>query len=118
MHSIKLIMLYPHPTDTAEFERRYVNEHLPLMRRLVGPHVALPTYTVRPRGDGASPYYRVSEIEFPDGAAFDDFVGSGRARTGYESAVALSSGGGPVSLVCDARKEAPPALHTPADAAR
>ena len=105
--SIKLLLLYPQPADAAAFDRYYVEEHLPLMRRLVGNDIALPTYKTQPRGAALEPYYRVAEIVFPSRGAFDDFVASGRAKTGWESACRVSTGGRPISLVCVAQDEAP-----------
>ncbi|MFI0609883.1 MAG: EthD family reductase, partial [Anaerolineae bacterium] len=30
MSAVKAVVLYPHPTDKDEFERRYAEEHVPL----------------------------------------------------------------------------------------
>lgn len=105
--AVKLLMLYPHPVDPEAFDRQYVAQHLPLMRRLLGPGVPLPTYKTVPRGDRQAPYYRVSEIAFPTQEAFDDFVRSGRSRIGAASARAVSTGGKPVALVCQSQDESP-----------
>jgi uncharacterized protein (TIGR02118 family) len=94
---VKLVVLYPNPVDPEAFERYYTAEHLPLMRRLVGPDVPLPTYkTVQP-----APYYRVAEIHFRDRTHFDEFVGSGKSRIGSESAKRVSTGGKPITFLCE-----------------
>jgi uncharacterized protein (TIGR02118 family) len=105
--AIKLVVLYPHPVDPVAFDRYYVDHHLPLMRQLLGPGVALPTFKTLPRGSHLGPYYRMAEIGFPNQAVFDEFVQSGRAKTGSDSAFAVSTGGKPVTLVCVEQHEAP-----------
>lgn len=105
--TVTVVMLYPHPRDPGEFDEHYVNEHLPLMRELVGPDVQLPTYKTVQVGADPAPYYRVAEIHFPTRAAFDEFVSSGRSQVGRRSSQALSTGGPPVALVCERRDEAP-----------
>ena len=99
--TIKLIVLYPHPKNTEEFERQYIGKHLPLMRELVGPGVPLPTYLTRGSPDQPAPYYRVAEIHSRDSRHFDEFTQSGRSGIGHESSVAVSTGGKPTYLVCD-----------------
>lgn len=96
---VKLLVLYPHPTDTDEFERRYNAEHLPLMRRLIGPDVPLLTYLTL--GAPERPYYRIAEIHFADMAHFTRFLQSDPQGTGRASAEKVSTGGPPVFLVCE-----------------
>lgn len=42
--AVKLVVLYPHPRDPAAFEKAYHDEHMPLMRRLIGSEEATPTF--------------------------------------------------------------------------
>jgi uncharacterized protein (TIGR02118 family) len=106
--TLKLVILYPHPPDPEEFDRYYIDHHLPLMRQLLGPDIALQTYKTWPPGENAGPYYRTAEIHFPDRAAFDDFVQSGRSKKGHDSAMRVSTGGKPLTLICIEQNEAPP----------
>lgn len=96
----KLVVLYPKPTDVEEFERRYHGKHLPLMRRLLGPDVPLPTYRVQRPAAGEPAYYRVAEIHFADLERLYAFVGSGGGE-GRASALEVSTGGPPTFLVCE-----------------
>jgi uncharacterized protein (TIGR02118 family) len=98
--SVKLVVLYPKPTDIDEFERRYHGEHLPLMRSLLGPDVPLPTYRVNSPSGAEPPYYRVAEIHFADLQRFHAFVASDPAQTGRESSLKVSTGGPPTFLLC------------------
>lgn len=66
---IKLVLLYKHPTDQAEFERHYVTnlaqlEKMPgIIRRQANMVVGGPA--------GAATYYRILEFYFEDRAALD-----------------------------------------------
>ncbi len=93
--AVKLVVLYPHPTDREEFERRYAGSHLPLMR---GERVS--TYRTIDTPEGKAPYYRVADIHFRDMQHFQEFAQSEKARVALESSVAVSTGGRPVFLLC------------------
>lgn len=99
--SIKLVVLYPQPTDVEAFERRYIGQHMPLMRELVGPDVPLPTYRTIGFGNRQPPFYRVAEIHFRNMAHFNEFTDSGKSKIGHESSVKVSTGGKPIYLVCE-----------------
>jgi uncharacterized protein (TIGR02118 family) len=96
---VKLVVLYPHPRDAQEFERQYLGKHLPLMRELLGPDVRLPTYLTVGAPD--RPFYRVAEIHFGEMERLNEFVRSGKAAIGSKSAHEVSTGGPPVTLVCE-----------------
>lgn len=64
----KLVVLYPHPSDPAEFARYYRESHLPLARQL--PAVLDMRFSLNvgsPAGD--SPYFAVFEADFQDESA-------------------------------------------------
>src|SRR5215210_3418492 len=59
---VKIIVLWGRPDDPEAFERRYVNEYLPVAREVPGVRlVELSTVLGSPRG-GETAYYRVGEI--------------------------------------------------------
>jgi uncharacterized protein (TIGR02118 family) len=98
----KLVVLYPKPLDPDEFEKKYHSEHLPLMRKLLGPDIPLPTYrTFAPPGLELS-FYRVAEIHFPDRDALLAYLQSEKRKVGKESSWKLSTGGNPTVLLCSA----------------
>jgi uncharacterized protein (TIGR02118 family) len=103
--TIKIIVLYPHPKDEAAFEQQYLTKHLPLMRQILGADVPLITYRALAIGTRPTPYHRVAEIHFPDRAHFEAFARSDGSRIGSQSAFEVSTGGPPVTLVCE---EQPP----------
>jgi uncharacterized protein (TIGR02118 family) len=64
MHRITIE--YADPADPAAFDRRYEDEHVPLVRRLPG----LARFAVsRPRGLGSPAPYLVAELWFDDAEA-------------------------------------------------
>lgn len=102
----KLLVLYPHPIDEAEFERDYVGHHLPLMRKLLGPNASLPTFKTVAVGDTRPPFYRVAEILFADMAALRSYLTEkDKVERGRASSVQVSTGGDPIFLVCDEQPE-------------
>jgi len=98
----KLVVLYPKPLDPDEFEKGYHGEHMPLMRKLVGADIRLPTYrTFAPPGLEPS-FYRVAEIHFPNRDTLMAYLQSDKRKIGQESSWKLSTGGVPTVLLCSA----------------
>lgn len=93
----KLVVLYPPPTDTAEFDEAYKNEHLPLMKnKLKGMKVAVTS--VKAAAGGDAPYYLMAEIWAP---SIDDLRGFLSTADGQEvagNAFKISTGGPPAVL--------------------
>jgi uncharacterized protein (TIGR02118 family) len=99
--SMKIVVLYPRPVDPAAFEAAYHGEHMPLMRRLLGPETALPTFRAV-QGSTEAPFYRMAEIHFRDRAALSEFARSERAQIGRASSEKVSTGGPPIVFVVEA----------------
>ena len=105
--SIKLVILYPQPTDEPVFERVYHGQHMPLMRSLIAPASRLRTYRVRtPNG---APFYRMAEIDFDDVAQLEAFASSEGGRTASHSANHASTGGETRILICEKDPKQPDA---------
>lgn len=98
----KLVVLYPKPLDPDEFERKYHSEHMPLMRKLVGPDVPLPTYRTLAVPGLEPRFYRVAEIHFADRDALLGYLNSDKRKIGQDSSWRLSTGGTPTVLLCSA----------------
>jgi uncharacterized protein (TIGR02118 family) len=74
--TIKLVVLYTHPDDTAAFDEHYVGVHAPLVAKLPGlQRFETGTLTLALDG-GELPYYRIAELYFADRAAMDAAFGS------------------------------------------
>lgn len=93
-----LLVLYPKPKDTQEFDRAYRTEHLPLagaklqgatnvaIRRVVGPAFAPP------------PYHLISDVSFPDIEALKACAMSAGGKEALAHAASISSGGAPMVI--------------------
>lgn len=63
---VKLVVTYQHPADPAEFDRRYFEEHMPLVRQWPGVvRTELARVTGAPGGQ-PSPLYMIAEVYFQD----------------------------------------------------
>lgn len=62
---IKLIALYKKPEDTAQFDRRYFEEHLPLAAKMPGLRRSEVSRIIGGPG-GDSEYYLQAELYFDD----------------------------------------------------
>jgi uncharacterized protein (TIGR02118 family) len=98
----KLIVMYPQPTDTAAFDARFKDEHLPMagdcFKRAKGLNalrgVLSPT-TVKPE------YHALAILEYASLADLRVDVSSEGAQKAVGHAVEISTGGPPVFLVCE-----------------
>ena len=98
--AVKLMVLYPQPTDVEKFERDY-QEHLVLLHEKANISADGPLpYTVTkflPGPDGPAAYYQLFTMYYPSAAALQE----ARSSLGEVAAdaVRISSGGPPVVMV-------------------
>ncbi len=81
--TIKLVVMYTRPADTAEFDKHYLDVHMPLVRKLPGLQRAETGIFTAALDGGEQPYYRVTDLYFADqdamGAAFASDEGKATA---------------------------------------
>lgn len=81
--TIKLVVMYTQPADTAEFDKHYLDVHMPLARQLPGLQRAETGVFTAALDGGEQPFYRVAELYFADqdamGAAFASDEGKATA---------------------------------------
>lgn len=101
MSGVKLIVIYPTPTDIEMFEAAYVNEHVPMaVEQLVGKTKIVATKVLgAPEGD--APYYRIAEVHFPSMEALEACAESEGGKQTLAHAAAISSGGAPTILIAE-----------------
>ena len=101
MGIIKLTVMYPPPTDVAEFERRYQGEHLPMaVEKLKGKTKVVATRVLAsPQGKPA--FHRIAEVYFPSLEALQACAASSGGKETLAHAAAISTGGPPVILVAE-----------------
>ncbi len=93
MSNAKLVVLYPMPTDTAEFDRAYNDEHIPLMQDKMKGMKAAVTKIEAP-----APFYLMAEIWAPSIDAIKAFLGSPDGQEVAGHAARISTGGPFVAL--------------------
>ena len=101
MADVKLMVLYPYPTDVAQFDNDY-RDHLSLLHQKMNiPEDARP-YTVTrilPTPEGHAPFYQIFTMPFPSAEALQQTMGTPEMQEVAADAVRISSGGAPVVLV-------------------
>jgi uncharacterized protein (TIGR02118 family) len=101
MSTVKAVVLYPHPTDKEEFNRRYQEEHIPLCQQFANmSQMVITPILGGPRGKAE--FYRMVEMQFPSLEALQADFGSDVGRQTAVHAAELSTGGAPTILICGA----------------
>lgn len=101
MAVVKLMVLYPMPTNVEQFEKDY-SEHLALFHNKMGVPMENVPYTVtKIHSDPAnpSPYYQMFSMPFESQEALDQVLSSPQMDEVGEDAGRISSGGTPVMLI-------------------
>ena len=101
MAEVKLMALYPHPTDTAQFDADY-RDHLKLLHQKANIPEDVRPYTVTrflPTPDGPAPFYQLFTMPFPSAEALQQAMGSPGMQEVAADAVKISTGGAPVILI-------------------
>lgn len=101
---VKLVAIYKHPEDVDEFERRYSQEHMPLVWKMPGLRkVELSRFTGRP-GGGRAAYHMMAELYFDSEV---DLQASMRSPEGVAAAGVLMEFAGDLVtfLIADVRQE-------------
>ena len=99
--SVKLLVLYPTPTDPEQFDRRYAREHLPMGRENLVGATGLASYRVLGSPAGKSPFARLSEVTFPTLQALQECAALPGAQKTMANAVEISTGGAPHFMILE-----------------
>lgn len=101
MAGAKLMVLYPQPTDVAEFDRAYRDEHVPLaVEKIKGFTKAVMTRVVG-APDGKPAYHLMVELHFPSMEALQATAATPGAQEALGHAAKISTGGPPVVMVAE-----------------
>src|SRR5260370_30025470 len=102
MPAAKLVVIYPVPTDLEQFERRYLEHHVPMaVDRLAGKTKILATKGLRSSQGGSAPFHRIAEIHFPSMSALQPCAASEGAEETIAHAVSISTGGPPIFMLAE-----------------
>lgn len=99
--SVKLIVLYPTPTDPGEFDRRYAQEHLPMGKETLVGATGFASYRVVGSPAGKTPFARLTEVTFPSVKAVKECAPLPGAQKTLAHAVEISTGGAPHFFVVE-----------------
>jgi uncharacterized protein (TIGR02118 family) len=99
--AVKLVVIYPRPTDVEAFEAVYNRDHVPMaVAKLVGKTKIVATRVLgSPAGE--PPFHRIAEVYFPSMEALEQCAASEGGKLTIGNAVSISSGGAPVFLVAE-----------------
>jgi len=101
MAEVKIVVIYPVPTDVEAFEKAYRDEHVPMaVEKLQGKSKFVAT-KVLGSPQGPAPYHRVAEVYFPSMEALQACAASPGGQETIAHAASISTGGAPVVLVAE-----------------
>jgi uncharacterized protein (TIGR02118 family) len=99
--AVKILVLYPRPTDINTFEKLYQNEHVPLaVEKLAGSTKFVATRVLGSL-TGTPPFHRVAEIYFPSMEALEACAASEGGQQTVAHARSISTGGDPLILIAE-----------------
>lgn len=101
MSGVKLIVIYPTPTDIEVFEVDYVNEHVPMAVEQLAGKTKIVATKVLGAPAGEAPYYRIAEVHFPSMEALEACAESDGGKQTLAHAATISSGGAPIILIAE-----------------
>jgi uncharacterized protein (TIGR02118 family) len=99
--TVKLIVIYPRPTDVEAFEKVYQNEHVPLAVAKLGGKTKMVATKILGSPQGIPPFYRIAEVYFPSMPALEACAASDGGKEALVHAVKISSGGPPIFLIAE-----------------
>lgn len=88
--TVKLVVLYTHPDDSAAFDQHYLGTHMPLVHAIPGLQRAETGTLLTAADGGEKTFYRVAELYFADQASLQAAFGSdeGKATAADYQAIA------------------------------
>jgi uncharacterized protein (TIGR02118 family) len=101
MVGVKLIVIYPRPTDTESFERVYQNQHVPMAVGKLAGKIKIVASKVAGSPQGAPSFHRIAEIHFPTIEALQACAASDDGKQTIANPAAISSGSLPIFLVAE-----------------
>jgi uncharacterized protein (TIGR02118 family) len=99
--NVKLVVMYPRPTDVDAFENIYQSEHVPLAVAKLGGKTKIVATKILGSPQGVPPFYRIAEVYFPSMQALEACAASEGGKEALANAVKISSGGAPIFLVAE-----------------
>ena len=101
MADVKLVVIYPRPTNFDVFEKVYQKEHVPLAAAKLSGKTKIVATKILGSPQGTPPFYRIAEVHFPSMQALEACAVSEGGKETLAHSVSISSGGAPIFLVAE-----------------
>jgi len=101
MPAVKLMVMYPPPTDVQTFERLYQEEHVPMAVKKLEGKTKIVATKVQGSPQGKPAFYRIAEVHFPSLEALQACAASAGGKETLAHAAKISTGGSPVVLIAE-----------------
>jgi hypothetical protein len=101
MADVKLVMIFPNPVDAEAFDQALASQTLSMLAAGLGAEPPGRLTRVLGAPGGQPPFFRIVEIYFPTREALEAKLATHEAQAAAANAIAISSGGTPIFLVCD-----------------
>jgi len=101
MAGVKLVVIYPRPTDVERFEKVYTEEHIPMAIDKLAGKTKIVASKVLDSPDGTPLFYRIAEIHFASREALNTCTASEGAQATIAHAESISTGGKPIFLIAE-----------------
>lgn len=101
MAAVKVVVLYPVPTDVNSFEQAYARDHSPMVtpENFKGLRKFNASKVVGTADGSPAPFHRIAELHFPSMEALTAAASSASGQRVVAHARSISSGGTPTFLV-------------------
>jgi len=100
MAELKLLVIYPRPTDVERFEKLFLEEHIPLAIKNFADQTKIVATKVIGYLDTQA-VHRMTEVYFPSFEALNACTSSPAGQETIVHAEAISTGGKPIFLVAE-----------------
>ena len=102
MADLRIVVIYPRPTDVDVFEKAYLEEHIPLaMEKIKGPLRFVASKMIGTPDGSAAPFYRIAEFYFSSMEALQECAASPGTQEAVAHAISISTGGPPIIMIAE-----------------
>ena len=101
MAEVKIVVIYPRPTDVDAFEKLYAEEHVPMAAKHLKGATKFVATKVAGSPAGPAPFQRIAEIYFPSLEALQQCASSPGGQETLAHATKISTGGAPIVMIAE-----------------
>jgi uncharacterized protein (TIGR02118 family) len=101
MAEVKLVVIYPRPTDVQRFEKLFLENHIPMAVKNLADQTKIVATKVTECFGGMQSVHRITEIYFPSLEALNACAASRVGQETIAHAESISTGGKPIFLVAE-----------------